>query len=120
MQSRRACARRFSTFCRRKKKTPSSDGAPVVTIRFVEFAGKFCHNLLTTVCKDATVKIVDNDDGTVQILNATQKVCKSSEELLDMIEKGKSRRATEATAINAVSSRSHAVWQRFIASKGNK
>jgi kinesin family protein 2/24 len=89
----------------------SSNNSRVVIVRFVELAGKSCHDSLASVGKDPTAKIVDNDDGSVQIMNATQKVCKTTDDLLNLIERGKTRRATEATEINAVSSRSHAVCQ---------
>jgi kinesin family protein 2/24 len=83
---------------------------PTVTIQFVELCGsKVCNDLL--VKNSGEVKLVDAEDGSVHLLNATSIEVKSSEELLGQIMLAKGRRATEATDMNGVSSRSHAVCQ---------
>jgi kinesin family protein 2/24 len=88
---------------------PHSD-RPTVTIQFVELCGsKVCNDLL--VKNSCEVKLVDAEDGSVHLLNATSIEVQSSEELFGQIMLAKGRRATEATDMNGVSSRSHAVCQ---------
>ncbi|KAL3822227.1 hypothetical protein ACHAXA_000667 [Cyclostephanos tholiformis] len=88
---------------------PQND-RPMITIQFVELCGsKVCNDLL--VKNSGEVKLVDAEDGSVHLLNATSIEVKSPEELLGQIMLAKGRRATEATDMNGVSSRSHAVCQ---------
>ncbi|KAL7536128.1 hypothetical protein ACHAXR_006937 [Thalassiosira sp. AJA248-18] len=83
---------------------------PVVSIQFVELCGsKEIRDLL--VKKTGEVKLADDEDGSVRLLNAASCEVKSPEDLIAKIELAKSRRATEATDKNGVSSRSHAVCQ---------
>jgi len=94
----------------------SQGDRPVVTIRFIELCGsKVCNDLL--VKKSGEVKLVDAEDGSVHLLNATTIEVTSPEELLGQIMLAKGRRATEATDMNGVSSRSHAVCQIEIKGK---
>lgn len=80
---------------------------PTVTIQFVELCGsKECKDLLAK--RSGDVKLADDEDGSVRILNAASFEVTSPEELLGRINLAKSRRATEATDKNGVSSRSHA------------
>ena len=89
---------------------------PHVTIQFVELCGsKECRDLL--VKDSGEVKLLDSEDGSVQLLNATSLEVTSPEELLGQILLAKGRRATEATDKNGVSSRSHAVCQIQIKGK---
>jgi len=86
------------------------DKRPVVTIQFVELCGsKEIRDLL--VKKSAEVKLADDEDGSVRLLNAASHEVKTPEDLLERIMLAKGRRATEATEKNGVSSRSHAVCQ---------
>lgn len=89
---------------------------PHVTIQFVELCGsKECRDLL--VKDSGEVKLLDSEDGSVQLLNAVSLEVTSPEELLGQILLAKGRRATEATDKNGVSSRSHAVCQIQIKGK---
>lgn len=86
------------------------DGSSTVTIQFVELCGsKECKDLLSPSL--SAVKIRDNVDGSVELSNATALDVSTPEDLADAIRSAKSRRATEATDKNGVSSRSHAVCQ---------
>jgi kinesin family protein 2/24 len=86
------------------------DSLTTVTIQFVELCGsKECKDLLSPSLSD--VKIRDTDIGSVELSNATALDVSTPEDLADAIRLGKSRRATEATDKNGVSSRSHAVCQ---------
>lgn len=89
---------------------------PKITIQFVELCGsKECRDLL--VKNSGEVKLLDSEDGSVQLLNAESLEVVSPEELLGQILLAKGRRATEATDKNGVSSRSHAVCQIQIKGK---
>ena len=83
---------------------------PTVTMQFVELCGsKECKDLLNP--NSGEVKLADDDDGSVRLLNATCLKVLSPEDLMSHILLAKGRRATEATDKNGVSSRSHAVCQ---------
>ena len=78
-------------------------------VQFVELCGsKDCKDLLSPSLSE--VKIRDSEDGSVQMTSISMEVS-TPDELLDAIEVAKSRRATESTDKNGVSSRSHAVCQ---------
>ena len=90
-----------------------------MTIQFVELCGsKEIRDLL--VKKSEEVKLAEDKDGSVRILNAASCEVTSPEELLSRILVAKGRRATEATDKNGVSSRSHAVCQISITSSSSK
>jgi kinesin family protein 2/24 len=92
------------------------DGTTPVTIQFVELCGsKECKDLLSPSSSD--VKIRDNEDGSVQMTSTSMEIS-SPDELLHAIQLAKSRRATESTDKNGVSSRSHAVCQIQMKSSG--
>uniref|UniRef100_A0A7S4JSM0 Kinesin motor domain-containing protein n=1 Tax=Odontella aurita TaxID=265563 RepID=A0A7S4JSM0_9STRA len=83
-------------------------GLPTVVVQFVELCGKSCKDLLG---RGDEVKLAEEKDGSVRLVNATAMEAESSADLARLIAKGKCRRATEATDANGVSSRSHAVCQ---------
>ena len=92
----------------------------VISLTFVELCGNKINDLLikgSSGIKALDIKVLDLDDGTIRLLNASVIEVKSSEELLEQILLAKGRRATEATDMNGVSSRSHAVCQIEIKSK---
>jgi len=98
----------------------SKGGRIVISLTFVELCGNKINDLLikgSSGVKVLDIKVLDLDDGTVRLLNASVIEVKSPEELLDQILLAKGRRATEATDMNGVSSRSHAVCQIEIKSK---
>jgi hypothetical protein len=77
------------------------------------FANSFCsvfiQDLLSPSLSD--VKIRDNDNGSVQLSNATSLDISTPDDLINAIQLAKSQRATEMTDKNGQSSRSHAVCQ---------
>ena len=82
-----------------------------ITLQFVELCGnKEINDLLSTSSPDA-VKVRDLDDGSAKLVNATSLDVSTVSELINAMQLAKSRRATEATDKNGVSSRSHAVCQ---------
>ena len=80
-----------------------------VKLQFVELSGKACKDLLDP--KKSNVKIVDQENGSVRLVHAFSLSVASPEELSHLMDEAKQRRATEATDVNGVSSRSHAVCQ---------
>jgi kinesin family member 2/24 len=85
-----------------------------VSVQFVELKGKHCSDLL----EDGPVKIVDQADGSVRLLNAATVHAATPAELSQIIAGGKRRRSTKATDRNGVSSRSHAVCHMSIGNHG--
>eukprot|EP00579_Thalassiosira_antarctica_P008625 CAMPEP_0201884998 /NCGR_PEP_ID=MMETSP0902-20130614/17664_1 /ASSEMBLY_ACC=CAM_ASM_000551 /TAXON_ID=420261 /ORGANISM="Thalassiosira antarctica, Strain CCMP982" /LENGTH=824 /DNA_ID=CAMNT_0048414021 /DNA_START=149 /DNA_END=2623 /DNA_ORIENTATION=- len=111
----RVCSGLFEAIDSKFANQPQS-ARPVVTIQFVELCGsKEVRDLL--VKKSGEVKLLDDEDGSVRLLNAVSHEVKSPEDLLGRIMLAKGRRATEATEKNGVSSRSHAVCQIQIKGK---
>lgn len=90
---------------------------PTITMQFIELCGSKEINDLFDPKSSGDVKLLDNDDGSVQLVNAMTIEIRSPEELLNGINIAKGRRATEATEKNGVSSRSHAVCQIQIKGK---
>jgi len=83
---------------------------PIITMQFVELCGsKEVKDLL--VKRSGEVKLADDEDGSVRLLNAASHEVTTPADLLERIMLAKGRRATEATDKNGVSSRSHAVCQ---------
>ena len=84
---------------------------PVGHLSFFEICGSRCIELLgDSYGQDLPLKQTEVD-GRVQPVGATCAPVHSAAELLELIAIAKSRRATESTGANAVSSRSHAVCQ---------
>ena len=84
----------------------------VISVQFVELAGKTCKDLLGDDGLEVT--LAEAKDGSVKLIDAASVEVKTPQELAKAIELGKSRRKTEATDVNGVSSRSHAVVQIHI------
>lgn len=90
--------------------TTTHDGGQV-SLQFVELSGsKEIKDLLCAKSKEV-VKLLDGEDGICRLLNVKSIDITSPEHLLQKIAEGKSRRATEETDKNGVSSRSHAICQ---------
>eukprot|EP00956_Cyclotella_meneghiniana_P002579 scaffold3030_cov72-Cyclotella_meneghiniana.AAC.5 len=89
-----------------------------ITLQFVELCGnKEINDLLSTSSPDA-VKVRDLDDGSAKLVNATSLDVSTVSELMNAMQLAKSRRATEATDKNGVSSRSHAICQIKLKGQG--
>lgn len=86
-----------------------------VKVQFVELAGKQCKDLLG----DGDVKLVDQEDGSVLLLDAVSESAHSPGELYNSILRAKQKRATESTDKNDMSSRSHAVCRIVITNTKN-
>ena len=95
--------------------SPSSDDSgspppPIGHLSFFEIAGTRCIELLGE-SHGAELPLKQDQDGRVQPIGVMRVPIRSADELLELIKIAKSRRATESTGANAVSSRSHAVCQ---------
>lgn len=74
----------------------SEGGFHSLSIQFIELCGsKECKDLLSP--KLGEVKLADDEDGSVRLLNAKSLEVKSAEDLIAKITLAKGRRATEAT-----------------------
>lgn len=86
-------------------------GSNSITLQFVELCGnKEINDLLSSSSSNA-VKVRDLDDGSAKLVNATSLDVSTVSELINAMQLAKSRRATEATDKNGMSSRSHAICQ---------
>lgn len=83
---------------------------PLGHLSFFEIAGTRCIELLGDR-HGRELALKQDADGRVQPVGATRAPVRSAEGLLELIAIAKSRRATESTGANNVSSRSHAVCQ---------
>ena len=80
---------------------------PLGHLSFFEIAGTRCIELLGDQ-HGRELALKQDAEGRVQPVGATRAPVHSAEELLELIAIAKSRRATESTGANNVSSRSHA------------
>ena len=81
-----------------------------VRVQFLELYGEEIRDLLTTTsstCNKLTIRDVGMDEP--EVLGASQQKVHSAEEALLCLTRGMLRRVTGATAMNASSSRSHAI-----------
>lgn len=82
-------------------------------------SGKKCFDLLG-MRKGTEVRLMDTGRGRVDVHGAVKVACSTSAELRRIIEIGHCRRSTDATDVNATSSRSHAVLQVQIFATSDK
>jgi len=93
--------------------TSGGSGSVEVGVTFFEIAGRNVVDLLGSA-PGSLLTLREDSKGRIQAVGETTLVAASPEELLAIVEKGKARRATEATNVNAGSSRSHAVLKLTI------
>lgn len=79
-------------------------------VQSLELAGKTCRDLLSDD-EHVSVQIQEQLDGTVHYVNALAVDVGCAEDLAFVLETAISRRATQSTLQNDVSSRSHAIYQ---------
>jgi chromosome segregation ATPase len=88
---------------------------------YVEIYNEQLRDLLlpenTPLNERPTVNIREDRDGRILLTGLTQKTISSAEELLDCLNWGSAIRQTDATAVNAKSSRSHAVFSLNLVQK---
>jgi len=84
-----------------------------VQVQCLELTGKRCRDLMRSdeQADGGEVRILDNDDGSVTFDNAFTSELDSPRELVSVLLQSQERRATHATEVNDVSSRSHAIFQ---------
>lgn len=82
-----------------------------ISISIIELDGDNAKDILNHCIP---CNLVTCSDGSVQAFPCVEVVCKSSEELLNMIQYGVRIRHTEGTGVNDTSSRSHSFIQIFI------
>ncbi|OQS02933.1 kinesin [Thraustotheca clavata] len=82
----------------------SSSASFDVVVSAVEIAGSKCYDLLR---KRQRVIVCDDANGDSKLLNVTKHIANSAIDVLQVVQKALAQRATEKTAVNSVSSRSH-------------
>ena len=90
---------------------PSYRETDTISISIIELDGDNVKDILNHCIP---CNLVTCADGTVQAFPCVEVSCKSSEELLNMIQYGVKIRHTEGTGVNDTSSRSHSFIQIFI------
>jgi len=78
-----------------------------ISVAFFEIAGRTVTDLLGE--PGSLLQLREDSKGKIQTVGVHEPSVSNIRELLEVIELGKSRRATEATNVNAGSSRSHAI-----------
>jgi kinesin family protein 2/24 len=90
----------------------------VVSVSFLELAGKKCLDLLSVGKSLETVTLREDGTGKVCMCGARRVVAENTAQLLSILAMAKNRRSTHATGKNQTSSRSHAVCQIHIEQTG--
>lgn len=83
------------------------DANAEVSIAYFELAGRKALDLLTET--KAEIRVREEEDGCFRPHDHEEAVVTSAAELVELMREAGERRATDATAVNAASSRSHAV-----------
>ena len=85
-----------------------------VRVQFLEVYGEEIHDLLTSTNNTQQLTIRDVGLDEPEVIGATQHKVESAEEALLCLTRGMYRRVTGATAMNATSSRSHAIFSLIV------
>jgi kinesin family protein 2/24 len=89
----------------------------VVCASFFEI---YCGEVFDLLADRAKLRIRENHMLEVQIVGLTERVVDSMDEILQLIEHGKTLRTSAKTSINSQCSRSHAVFQIAVRRRGTK
>lgn len=85
-----------------------------IGVQFLEVYGEAIHDLLTSTNNTQQLTIRDVGLDEPEVIGATQQKVESAEEALLCLTRGMYRRVTGATAMNASSSRSHAIFSLIV------
>jgi len=83
------------------------EGRAQVSLTYFELAGRKALDLLTE--QKTEIRLREEEDGCFRPHDCEEALATNAQELLSLIAEGAQRRATDATTVNSVSSRSHAV-----------
>lgn len=81
-----------------------------VTVSFMELYQEQLYDLLTDKQRNQSIVDIRDDGKNIKIAGLVEKEVKNAMETLDCLTQGSVGRATGATAMNAQSSRSHAIF----------
>jgi len=93
------------------KTTPNS---MKIEMAYMEIYNEEIRDLLSKNPKSGELRVQENRDGTVGMINLTKKAVKSPSEVGDLMELANKKRVVASTHMNAVSSRSHAVCTLYV------
>lgn len=85
-----------------------------VNCSFVELYMNKFYDLLSTNSRDQSIVDVHEDNGKIFIRKATKTLIKNVEQAMKCFEDGSKKRAVSGTAMNAQSSRSHAIFKIIV------
>ncbi|CAK8686594.1 unnamed protein product [Clavelina lepadiformis] len=88
----------------------------LVKVSYVEIYKEELKDLLSNSRKQ-TLTIRENIDGSIRIAGLTEALVASAVDTLDYMERGNAHRSTGSTAMNATSSRSHAIFTIILESR---
>jgi kinesin family protein 2/24 len=83
------------------------DGDTVVSLSYFELAGRKASDLLTE--QKSEIRLREEEDGCFRPHDCEEVVVNNAEDMLRVMAEAAARRATDATTVNATSSRSHSV-----------
>ena len=106
----------YDVFQRKKQTETENPGSEVaIHVSFLEIYGETVRDLLEMDQSANKEVIIRSDkDGGVKVLGQKLQQVTSAEELLELLDNGSLYRATGETAMNAFSSRSHAIFTIYI------
>ncbi|OQR95714.1 kinesin-like protein [Achlya hypogyna] len=82
------------------------EGGSAIIFKAVELVGSKCVDLLHERTK---VLICEDDKGEIELVHSASKIAASADDLFELFTEATNNRTTEATQVNAVSSRSHLI-----------
>jgi len=86
------------------------DWAFKVAVSFIELYQEQLYDLLSNKQKSQSIVDIRDDGKTIRIVGVTEKQVRDAQETLECLAQGSMGRVTGATAMNAYSSRSHAIF----------
>ena len=84
---------------------------------YVEIYNEAIRDLLVPNCKETYLDLRDDPDIGITIAGVTEVKVTDPKEVMNLLQQGNKRRTTESTNANVTSSRSHAVFQIYLAGR---
>ncbi|GAB5362003.1 hypothetical protein AAMO2058_000760900 [Amorphochlora amoebiformis] len=92
------------------EKSESENRRFSLKVQFLEIYNDAINDLLNTKTKSTDLHIRETKQGGIHVPGASEAASASPEEMLDHLDRGTAARVTGSTAMNATSSRSHAIF----------
>jgi len=85
-----------------------------VKVQFLEIYNDSINDLLNPNLATSDLSIRETKQGGISVLGATEAIAQTPEDMLNSLDRGTAQRVTGATAMNATSSRSHAIFTMIL------